>query len=143
MDDRFERRPEDSLERLTEREMEVRAALRKAPAWERRLYALLSGDDEGLDDWIGWHGEMAQISTSADVELSRLILLGETRQTQALLAALDEWEGDDAAATRRKDWVTAAYLQPLLDRPTGHALITELRDELPAGWFADHSRIRR
>ncbi len=130
-------RPEDSLERLTEREMDVRAALRKAPAWERRLYALLSGDDEGLDDWIGWHDEMAQISTSADVELSRLILLGETRQSQALLAALDEWEGDDAAATRRKDWVTAAYLQPLLDRPTGHALITEVRDELPAGWFAD------
>src|SRR5207247_10956089 len=47
------------------------------------------------------------------------------------------WEGDDAAATRRKDWVTAAYLQPLLDRPTGHALITEVRDELPSGWFAD------
>ena len=48
-------RPEDSLERLTEREMDVRAALRHAPAWERRLYALLSGGDEGIDDWIRWH----------------------------------------------------------------------------------------
>src|SRR6266545_7787214 len=43
-------RPEDSLERLTEREMEVRAALRHAPPWERRLYTLLSGGDEGVDD---------------------------------------------------------------------------------------------
>ena len=84
-------RPEDSLERLTEREMEVRAALRHAPPWERRLYALLSGGDEGFDDWIGWHEEMAQASTSPNVELFRLILLGETRQREALLAALDDW----------------------------------------------------
>src|SRR6266545_1833631 len=85
-------RPEDSLERLTEREMEVRAALRHAPPWERRLYTLLSGGDEGVDDWIGWHEELAQVSTSPDVELARLILLGETRQTEALGEALEEWE---------------------------------------------------
>src|SRR5258708_363273 len=46
-------RPEDSLERLTEREMEVRAAPRPAPPWERRLYALLSGRGAGVDDWHG------------------------------------------------------------------------------------------
>jgi len=130
-------RPEDSLERLTEREMDVRAALRHAAPWERRLYALLSGGDESIDDWIDWHEEMAQISTSPDVELSRMILLGEARQTEALPAALDDWEGGDAAVTRRRDWITAAYLQPFLDRATGRALITEVRDELPAGWFAD------
>jgi uncharacterized protein len=130
-------RPEDSLERLTEREMDMRAALRHAPAWERRLYNLLSGGDEGLDDWIGWHEELAQVSTSPDVELSRLILLGETRQTEALTEALEEWEADDATVARRKDWIAAAYLEPSLDRPTGRALITEVRDELPSGWFAD------
>jgi len=130
-------RPEDSLERLTEREMEVRAALRHAPPWERRLYALLSGGDEGVDDWIGWHEELAQVSTSPDVELARLILLGETRQTEALGEALEEWEGDDSAVTRRKDWIAAAYLEPSLDRATGRALVTEVRDELPSGWFAD------
>jgi len=130
-------RPEDSLERLTEREMEVRAALRHAPAWERRLYALLSGGDEGVDDWVRWHEELAEVSTSPDVELSRLILLGETRQTDALRAGLDDWEDDDPGAMRRKDWIAAAYLEPSLDRATGRALITEVRDELPAGWFAD------
>ena len=130
-------RPEDSLERLTEREMEVRAALRHAAPWERRLYALLSGGDESVDDWIRWHEELAQVSTSPDVELSRLILLGETRQTEALRAALDDWEGNDEAETRRKDWIATAYLEPSLSRATGRALITEVRDELPAGWFAD------
>ena len=130
-------RPEDSLERLTEREMDVRAALRHATPWERRLYALLSGGDEGVDDWIRWHEELAEVSTSPDVELSRLILLGETRQTEALRSALDEWDDNDPAATRRKDWIEAAYLEPSLSRATGRALITEVRNELPAGWFAD------
>jgi hypothetical protein len=134
--DRLER-PEDSLERLTAREMEVRAALRRAPAWERRLYVLLSGDDESVDDWIGWHEEMAQVSSSPDVELARLILLGESRQREALETAVEDWDDDDEAAARRKDWVTAAYLEPSLDRASGRELITEVRDELPAGWFAD------
>jgi membrane protease YdiL (CAAX protease family) len=130
-------RPEDSLERLTEREMDLRAALRHAAPWERRLYALISGGDESVDDWIRWHEELALVSTSPDVELSRLILLGETRQTEALRAALDDWEGNDAAETRRKDWIAAAYLEPSLSRAEGRTLIAEVRDELPAGWFAD------
>ena len=130
-------RPEDSLERLTEREMDVRAALRHAAPWERRLFALISGGDESIDDWIRWHEELAEVSTSPDVELSRLILLGETRQTEALRAALGDWEGNDGAETHRKDWIAAAYLEPSLSRATGRALITEVRDQLPAGWFAD------
>jgi len=131
------RRPEDSLERLTEREMDVRAALRRASPWERRVYALLSGGDEGLDDWIRWHEELADVSSSPDVELSLLILLGESRQTEALQSTLEDWEDDDPVATRMKDWIEAAYLEPSLSRATGRALITEVRDELPAGWFAD------
>ena len=135
-------RPEDSLERLTEREMDVRAALRHATPWERRLYTLLSGGDEGIDDWIRWHEELAEVSSSPDVELSRLILLGEARQTEALRSALDDWGDNELAATRRKNWIEAAYLEPSLSRATGRALITEVRDELPAGWFADALVVR-
>ena len=130
-------RPEDSLERLTAREMDLRAALRHAPAWERRLYALFSGGDEGVDDWIRWHEELAEVSTSPDVELSRLILLSETRQTEALRAGLDDWVDTDSGAMRRKGWIAAAYLEPSVDRAAGRAHIMEVRDELPAGWFAD------
>src|SRR6266545_3123231 len=89
--------PEDSLERLAGRDMEMRGAMARAPRWERQLYAIVSGGDEGVE----------------------------------------EWEPDNEAATRRREWITAAYLEPSLPRATGRALITEARDELPAGWFVD------
>jgi len=129
--------PEDSLERLAGRDMEMRAAMARAPRWERQLYAFLSGGEESVDDWVRWHEELAQVSSSPDVELDRLILLGEVGRTAAVREGVEEWEPDNEAATRRREWVTAAYLEPSLSRATGRALITEVRDELPGGWFAD------
>ena len=129
--------PEDSLERLAGRDMEARAAVARAAPWERRLYAILSGGDESVDDWVRWHEELAQVSRSPDVELDRLILLGEGGRTAPLRESLEDWEPDDEAGTRRKEWVAAAYLEPSLTRAAGRALITGVRDELPAGWFAD------
>jgi len=109
----------------------------RAPRWERQLYAFLSGGEESVDDWVRWHEELAQVSSSPDVELDRLILLGEVGRTAAVREGVEEWEPDNEAATRRREWVTAAYLEPSLSRATGRALITEVRDELPGGWFAD------
>jgi membrane protease YdiL (CAAX protease family) len=129
--------PEDSLERLAGRDMEVRAAIARATPWERRLYAILSGGDESVDDWVRWHEELAQVSSSPDVELDRLILLGEAGRTAAVREGLEEWETHDEAAAHRKEWITAAYLTPSLPRSAGRGLILEVRDELPAGWFAD------
>ena len=129
--------PEDSLERLAGRDMEVRAAVARAAPWERRLYALMSGGDESVDDWVRWHEELAQVSSSPDVDLDRLILLGEAGRTAAVREGVEEWETHDEAAAQRKAWITAAYLAPSLPRSAGRRLITEVRDELPAGWFAD------
>jgi len=128
--------PEESLERLTEREMDARAALARAAPLERRLYLLLAGD-LSLDDWIRWYDELARSTDSVQVDLEDFILLGEDRQTEALVEAVARWEplGDEAA--RMKEWLAAAYLAPALDRSTARALITEVRDSLPAGWFAD------
>lgn len=131
------RSPEDSLERLAGRDMEMRAAIARAAPWEQRLYAILSGGDESVDDWVRWHEELAQLSSSPDVEMDRLVLLGEAERTAAVREGVEGWEPDDEAATRRKEWITAAYLEPRITRGTGRALITEARDELPAGWFAD------
>ena len=128
--------PEDSLERLAGRDMEMRAAVAQAPLWQRRLYAMLSGE-ESVDDWVRWHEELAQVSSSPDVELNRLILLGEAGQDAAVREGVEEWEPDNEAGTRRREWITAAYLEPQLPRATGRALIAEARDGLPAGWFAD------
>ncbi|HTY79416.1 MAG TPA: CPBP family intramembrane glutamic endopeptidase [Candidatus Bathyarchaeia archaeon] len=129
--------PEHSLERLAGRDMELRSAVARAKPWERHLYNLLSGGDDGVDDWIRWHEELAQSSSAPDVELDRLILLGEAGRTSAIKESLEEWEPDDEAAARRKEWAEAAYLNPSLSRAEGRALVTEVRDELPAGWFSD------
>src|SRR6266702_1442225 len=117
--------PEDSLERLAGRDMEMRGAMTRAPRWERQLYAILSGGDESVDDWVRWHEELAQVSSSPDVELNRLILLGEAGRTAAVREGVEEWEPDNEAATRRREWITAAYLEPSLPRATGRALIAD------------------
>jgi len=117
--------PEDSLERLAGRDMEMRAAIARAAPWEQRLYTILSGGDESVDDWVRWHEELAQSSSSPDVEMDRLILLGETGRTAAVREGVDEWEPDDNPAARRKEWITAAYLEPRITRAAGRALITE------------------
>jgi len=129
--------PEDSLERLASRDMEVRAAVARTSPWERRLYRFLLGDDESTDDWIGWHEELAQESSSPDVELDRLILLGEAGRSTAVREGVDEWEPDDETAAKRKEWISAAYLAPSLSRATARSMIGEVRDELPVSWFAD------
>jgi membrane protease YdiL (CAAX protease family) len=129
--------PEDSLERLAARDMEMRAAVARSAPWEQRIYALLLGGDETTDDWIRWHDELAQVSSSPDVELDRLILLGEAGRTSAVREGVEEWEPDDEPATKRKEWIAAAYLAPSLSRGAARALIAEVRDELPLGWFAD------
>src|SRR4029450_3324982 len=82
--------PEDSLERLAGRDMEMRAAMARAPRWERQLYAFLSGGEESVDDWVRWHEELAQVSGSPDVELDRLILLGEAGRTAAVREDVEE-----------------------------------------------------
>src|SRR6266545_5011183 len=90
--------PEDSLERLAGRDMEMRGAMARAPRWERQLYAIVSGGDESVDDWVRWHDELAQLSSSPDVELNRLILLGEAGRTALVREGVEEWEPDDAAS---------------------------------------------
>ncbi len=131
------RSPEDSLERLTEREMDARAALARATPLERRLYAALSSGDEGLEDWIHWHDELAQSVDSPEVELERFILLGEAKQTDALREGLERWERSGDEVARMKEWLVAAYLVTAIDRSTARTLMAEVRDTLPAGWFAD------
>src|SRR5262249_12871954 len=86
--------------------------------------------------WIGWHEELAQESSSPDVELDRLILLGEAGRSTAVREGVDEWEPDDETAAKRKEWISAAYLAPSLSRATARTMIGEGRDELPVSWFA-------
>src|SRR5437867_2064387 len=50
-------RPEEDLERLVSREMDVRRALDTAPAWERALDRFFSGDEDSLAQSIRWYDD--------------------------------------------------------------------------------------
>ena len=86
-------RPEQSLERVIAREMDLRAALWTAPAWERRLLALaLSSDAEARGDAIAWYDELVREESSPVAELQRIVLLAE-----------DEPDGGRPGGPRRLD----------------------------------------
>lgn len=135
-------RPEQSLERVVTREMDLRAAARAAPAWERRLYALaLSFDAAARADAIDWYDELVRVEGSPLGELYRVVLLGEDGQTEAVETALAAWAPGDDWAGRLATWARAAYgAAP----PPGElrAALGAVRRELPGGWFADRLAVR-
>ena len=130
-------RPEDSLERLVTREMDFRDALRRASEWERALYLAFWGEEDMLNDSIAWYDELTGDVDSSLVQLYRVILLAEAGQTNRVNTVIVPWEFQDEALARMGVWVHVAYLGTPPDRETGQKLLTEIREGLPAGWFAD------
>jgi membrane protease YdiL (CAAX protease family) len=135
--DRLEQ-PEESLERLVTREMDLRAAVRQAPEWKRALYTTLSGgDEEQLSDPIAWYDELIGVGVSPVAQLYRIVLLAEDGQGSRLSVTLVPWEFQGESAFRMAKWVRAGYLGIELDREGVRGLLAEIRSELPPGWFAD------
>jgi hypothetical protein len=130
-------RPEQSLDRLVTREMDLRAAVETRPAWERRLLALaLSSDARARADAIGWYEELVREEGSPLAELHRIVLLAEDGRREAVDTALALWTPADEWAGRLAAWARAAYGPA--PGPAELALAVDgIRRELPAGWFAD------
>ena len=79
--------PEQSLERVVTRDMDVRAAAVTAPAWERWLDALaFSSDAAARADALAWYEELIRVEGSPEGELYRIILLAEDGQAAAARA---------------------------------------------------------
>lgn len=135
--------PEQALERVVSRDMDVRAAARAAPAWERRLHALaFSSDSAARADAISWYDELVRLEGSPMAELHRLILLAEDGQTEAVQSAVAAWVAGDDWAGRLAVWARAAYgpaPPPPAELRTARAAV---RRELPPGWFADRLAAR-
>jgi len=129
--------PEDSLERLVSRDLDMRDALRRAADWKRALYVAFAGPEDPLGDAIVWYDELLGADPAPLTQLYRIILLAEDGQLNRVGAALVPWEFQGESAARMAQWVRAAYLTPALDRERGRSLMAEIRSELPAGWFAD------
>ena len=107
--DRLEQ-PEESLERLITREMDLRAALRQAPEWKRTLYQTLAGSDDTRGEAIAWYDELIGAGPSPVAQLYRVVLVAEDGRIDRLSAALVPWEFQGESAFRMAKWVRAAYL---------------------------------
>src|SRR2546422_9602111 len=104
--------PEDSLERLVSRDLDMRDALRRAADWKRALYVAFAGPEDPLGDAIVWYDELAGVHPAPLTQLYRLILLGEDGQLNRVGAALVPWECQGEAAARMAEWGRAASLAP-------------------------------
>ncbi len=134
--DRLEQ-PEESLERLVTREMDLRAAVRQAPEWKRALYTAFSGDEETPTDVIAWYDELIGVGVSPVAQLYRVVLLAEDGQSGRVSASLVPWEFQGESDYRMAQWVRAGYLGLDLEQDHARALLMEIRSELQPGWFAD------
>ena len=130
-------RPEDSLERLVTREMDLQNALRRAPQWEGAIYQVFWGEDDTVNDSIAWYDELTGAVVSPRAQLYRVTLLAEAGESNRVNVAIGPWELQDEAIARMGVWVRAAYLAAPPDPETGQTLLAEIREGLHAGWFAD------
>jgi membrane protease YdiL (CAAX protease family) len=130
-------RPEDSLERLVTRELDLREAMRHGFVWEWRLYRVLSGVEDPAREAASWYEELADTIDSNSAELNRAILLAESGDTDRAEEAIARWKEQGEPALRMANWVSAAYLGAPPGAEAGQALIAEIRDDLEPGWFTD------
>ena len=129
--------PEESLERLVTREMDLRAAVRQAPEWKRAMYRALAGSDDTLADAIAWYDELIGAGPSPIAQLYHVVLIAESGQIGRLNSAIVPWEFQGESAFRVAKWVRAGYLGGELDQESARGFLMEIRSELPPGWFAD------
>lgn len=127
--------PERALALVVERTMDLEAALVRAPAWERRLYALtLSDASSEIDQAIDWYDELAAYSLAPGVDLRRAILLGEANRRQRLERALRQWRVRGEPLASDAGVLAAAYLGATdLDA----ARASQTLSAVGPGWFAD------
>src|SRR5215813_11544783 len=71
-------RPEESLQRLVTRELDLDEALRRERGLEWRFYRALSGGDSPIQEARTWYDELAETVDSSSVELRRAVLMGES-----------------------------------------------------------------
>ncbi len=116
--------PAESLERLVTRDLDVRDALRSAPAWEQWLYAGLAGSDNPVAEALRWYDELLEVVDSEAAALYHAILQAEAREP-----APDAEQADEAVA--------AAYSPQPLTQQEAAALIARIRGTLPQNRFTD------
>jgi len=128
-------RPEESLERLVSRELELRQAFEHTAAWERRIYELTGSDPESFDDAIARFDEFDDEDRSPRGDLDLVVLLGEAGLLDRATSMIEDLASLEGSGPQYARWLAAAYL----DGPDADAaaLAGEIREELGYDWFTD------
>jgi hypothetical protein len=135
-------KPEEDLERLVGREMDTRRALETAPSWERSLNRFLAGDEDSVEQSIRWYDDLAREVDSPQVQLYRVILLAEAGRADSVSAAIIPWQYQSEVMARMFEWMRAGYLGAPPDAAAGERILSEVKEELSPGWFADTLTVR-
>jgi len=129
-------KPEESLERLVSREMDLHDVMDDIPRWEMKLYELTGSDPETFEDAIARFDELDEDQRSARTDLDLVVLLAESGQLERASSIIEALESTDTAAAQYGRWLDAAYLEsPSPQDPA--AMADEIRRELPRDWFTD------
>ncbi len=128
--------PERALAAVVGRTLDLDDGLARAPAWERRLYALLVGSRaEDLAQAIVWYDELEALSPDPGVDLCLAILEGEAGRLDRLRRRVRAWELRERPLPALAGLVRAAYLDGAAD--PGPAARPMLNAALGPGWFRD------
>jgi membrane protease YdiL (CAAX protease family) len=134
--------PEESLDRLVTRELDLREGMRQGQSWEWRLYRVLSGAEDPIRQAGAWYDELVDAVDSPSAELHRTILLAESGDMGRAREAITRWKSGDESDERMGTWLSAAYLEPVPAANEGRAMIAEIHDRIDPDWFTDTLRAR-
>jgi membrane protease YdiL (CAAX protease family) len=135
--------PELSLERIVTRGLDVRDALRQAPAWERTIYLFPLKDDDTLDEALEWYQRLGHDVASPASRLHTMILLAEagmvegTDTTHAFANAVARADAEGELDPRAMVWLRAAYLEPRPGAAAAQTIVAEIHDVPGEDWFTD------
>jgi len=115
-------KPEESLERLVSREMDLHDVMDELPRWEKKVYELTGSEPETFEDAIARFDELDEDQRSARTDLDLVVLLAENGQLERAASIIETLD--------------AAYLEA--PSPQDATLMAEeIRRELPRDWFTD------
>jgi len=129
-------KPEESLERLVSREMDLHDVMDGLSRWELKLYELTGTEPETFEDAIARFDELDEDQRSARTDLDLVVLLAENGQLERAGSMIEALEGTDSAAAQYGRWLEGAYLEAPSPQDATQ-MAEEIRRELPHDWFTD------
>ena len=129
-------KPEESLERLVSREMDLHDVMDELSRWELKLYELTGTEPETFEDAIARFDELDEEQRSARTDLDLVVLLAENGQLERDGSMIEALEGTDSAAAQYGRWLEGAYLEAPSPQDATQ-MAEEIRRELPHDWFTD------